>query len=50
MARIVPFAGADDDAHVIVFPGIGRVRQIFERAVEINVVIMVTVEKRTYIE
>ena len=50
MARIVPFAGADDDAHVIVFPRVGYVRQIFIRAVEVNVVVVITIEKRADIE
>ena len=50
MARDIPFAGADDDAHVIVFPRIGRVRQIMERAVKINVVVVVAVEKIADVE
>ena len=45
MPGVVPFAGADDDAHVIVFPWIGRIRQIFIRAVEVNAVIVIAVEK-----
>ena len=44
MARIVPFAGADDDAHVIVFPWVGHVRQIFVWTVEGNVVVVIAVE------
>src|SRR4029077_5211414 len=35
----------DDDAHVIVFPRIGRVRRIMKRTVEINVVVVIAVEK-----
>ena len=45
MAGVVPFPGADDDAHVIVFPRIGDVREIFVRTVEINVVVVTAVEK-----
>src|SRR5438477_5578563 len=47
---VVPFAGADDDADVIVFPRIGRVRQILERAVEINVVVVIAVEEVADVE
>ncbi len=50
MARNVPFAGADDDAHVIVFPWVRRVRQIFIRAVKVNVVVVIAVEKRANVE
>ena len=50
MAGVVPFAGANDDAHVIVFPGVGYVRQIFIRTVEVNVVILVAFEKRADVE
>jgi len=45
MAGIVPFTGAEDDAHVVVFPRVGQVRQIFLGTVEINVVIVIVVEK-----
>ena len=45
MADVVPFAGADDDSHVIVFPFVDDVREIFVRAVEINVVVVIAVEK-----
>ncbi len=45
MACVVPFAGANDDAHVTVFPRVSRVRQIFIRAVEVNVVVVIAVEK-----
>jgi len=44
VARVVPFASADDDAHVIVFPWVGYVRQIFVRTVEVNVVVVIAVE------
>jgi hypothetical protein len=50
VAGVVPFAGANDDAHVIVFPGVGYVRQIFIRTVEVNVVILVGFEKRADVE
>src|SRR5206468_12286424 len=50
MARVVPFAGAENNAHVIVFPRIGRVWQIFVRTVEINIVVVITVEERADIE
>jgi hypothetical protein len=45
MACVIPFAGTKNDAHVVVFPRIGRVREIFVRAVEINVVVVIAVEK-----
>ena len=44
MASVIPFSGANDDAHVIVLPRVGCVWQIFVRAVEVNVVVMVTIE------
>src|SRR5438874_7280254 len=50
MACVIPFAGTKDDAHVIVFPGIGRVRQIFVRTIEINVVVVIAVKKIADIE
>ena len=50
VARVVPFAGAENDAHMIVFPRIGRVRQIFVGAVEINVIVVIAVEERADIE
>jgi len=45
VAGVIPFAGANDDAHVIVFPRVGYVRQIFIRAVEVNVVVVITIKK-----
>ena len=45
MAGIIPFAGPENDIHVIEFPWVGHVRQIFVRAVEINIVVVVAVEK-----
>ena len=50
MPGVIPFAGADNDAHVIVLPRVGRVRQIIVGAVEINVVVVVAVEKRADVE
>ena len=50
MTCVVPFARAEDDAHVIVFPWVRHVRQIFIRAVEVNVVVVVTIEKRADVE
>ena len=50
MASVIPFAGANDDAHVIVFPRVGYVRQIFIRAVKVNVVVVLPVEKRADIK
>src|SRR5437868_9213580 len=50
MPGIVPFARADDDAHVVVFPRVGRVRQVIVGAVEINVVVVIAVEERTDVE
>src|SRR3954452_5829406 len=45
MAGIIPFAGAENDTHVIEFPWVGHVREIFVRAIEINIVVVVAVEK-----
>ena len=45
MAGIIPFAGSENNVQVIELPWVGHVRQIFVRAVEINIVIVVTVEK-----
>jgi hypothetical protein len=45
VACVVPFASAEDNAHVIVFPWVGRVRQVFVGTVEINVVVVIAVEK-----
>jgi hypothetical protein len=45
MACVVPFASAEDDAHMIVFPRVGNVRQIFKWTVEVNVVVMIAIEK-----
>ena len=45
MPRVIPFAGPDDDIHVVVFPWVGHVRQIFVRAVEITVLVVVAVEE-----
>jgi hypothetical protein len=45
VACVVPFTSAEGNAHVIVFPWIGHVRQAFVRAIEINVVVMIAVEK-----
>ena len=45
VARVVPFASPDDDVHVVVFPWVSDIRQIFIRAVEINIVVVIPVEK-----
>lgn len=50
MAGIIPFAGADDDVHVVVFPRVGRVRQIIVRTVEVDVVVVIAVEEIADIE
>ena len=50
MAGVVPFAGTDNDAHVVVSPGIGYVRQIFVRTVEVNIIIVIPIEERADIE
>ena len=50
MARVIPFARADDDAHVIEFPRIGHVRQVVVGAVEINVVVVIAVEEIADVE
>jgi hypothetical protein len=50
VARVIPFAGPENDVHVIVFPRVGHVRQIIVRAVEINVVVVIAVEEIADIE
>ena len=45
MARIVPFTSAEDDAHVVVFPRVGQIPQVFVGTVEINVVVVIAAEK-----
>src|SRR5207248_10191584 len=45
MTRVIPFAGPENDVHVVVFPRVGHVRQIFVRVVEINVVVVIAVEE-----
>ena len=42
---VIPFVGADDDAHVIVFPRVGHIWQVFIRAVEVNVVVVIAVKE-----
>ena len=43
--RLAKLVGGVDDAHVIVFPWVGYIRQIFIRAVKVNVVVVIAVEK-----
>ncbi len=50
VACVVPFAGSENDAHVIVFPRVSRVREIFIRTVEVDVVVVIAVEKRADVE
>lgn len=45
MTRVIPFASPENDAHVVVLPRIWHVRQIFVRAIEINVIVVVAVEE-----
>ncbi len=45
MACVIPFTSAEDDSHVIVFPWVGYVRQVFVGTVEVNVVVVMAVEK-----
>ena len=47
VASIIPFAGAENDVHVVVFPRVRQVRQIFVRTVEINVVVVIAIEEIT---
>ena len=49
-SRVVPFAGTENDAHVIAFPRFGHVWEVFVWAVKVNVVIVITVEERADIE
>jgi hypothetical protein len=41
ITSVIPFAGANNDAHVIVFPRVGHIWQVFIRAVEVNVVVVI---------
>lgn len=41
---------SDDDAHVIESPGVRHVREVLVRAVEINVLVMVAIEKIADVE
>jgi hypothetical protein len=50
VSSVVPFAGAENDPHVIVFPRIVDVRQILIRAVEVNVVVVIPVEEIADVE
>src|SRR5437870_3252523 len=45
MAGVIPFAGPENDVHVIEFPWVGHIRQIFVGAIEINVVVVIAVEE-----
>lgn len=45
MSSVIPFAGPENDVHVIEFPWVRHVRQIFVRTVEIDIVVVVAVEK-----
>jgi hypothetical protein len=42
---VIPLAGAEDDAHVIEFPWVSDVRQVLVRAVEVDVIVVITVEE-----
>jgi hypothetical protein len=50
VACVVPFASSQNDAYVIVFPRINRVREIFIWTVEVDVVVVIAVEKRADVE
>ena len=50
MAGVIPFAGAENDPHVIEFPWVGDVWHIGVGTVEINVVVKVSVKERADIE
>lgn len=45
VARVIPLARAENDSHVIEAPRIGQVRQVMIRAVEVDVVVVITVEE-----
>ena len=47
---VIPFTRADDDSHVVEFPGISHVRQILIRAVEINVLVVIAVKEIADVE
>ena len=50
MTGVIPFASPENDVHVVVFPRIGHVRQVLVRAVEINVVVVIAIEKIADVE
>lgn len=50
MTRVVPFASAQNGAHVLVFPTAGHIREVFVRVVEVNIRIVIALEKRTDVE
>ena len=50
MPGIIPLPGAENDAHVVEFPRIIDVRQVVVGTVEINIVVVIAIEKRTDIE
>ena len=50
MPRVVPFTSAENDAHVIEFPRVGDVRHVVVRTVEIDVVVVIAIEKRADID
>ena len=50
VACVVPFASSENDAHVIVLPRVSRVREIFKWTVEVDVVVVIAVEKRGDVE
>ena len=44
MAGVIPLSRPQNDSHMIEFPRIGDVREVFIRAVEVNVVIVIAVK------
>jgi hypothetical protein len=45
VACVIPFACAEDNSHVTIFRWVGHVWQIFIGTIEINVIVVVAVEK-----
>src|SRR5438477_11993986 len=45
-----PIRRSRDDVHVVVLPRVGHVRQISVRAIEINVVVVISVEESADLE
>ena len=50
MPRVIPLPCADDDPHVIEFPRVRNVGQVMVRTIEIDVIVVITIEERADVE